>query len=135
MEQLYLIGFIIFFVILLVTHFINEKALKLLNTEEKAKLIEEFAGLRKYFMLGLVMVVILFILAVQLNLNSTQELIVSIVYLAILIGLVIAINVLSYKKLKKLKFPAKYIKTFLFISFLKYIAILIIFAAILLNHS
>jgi len=126
MENIIIYGLITLFVIMILSMILNERAMQLLRPEEKERLLDELNDQRVYFSTYNLIVILLFLLLLLLKINLYQKLIALIICILVLISLIISINVLTIKKLKKIKIPYSYIRKYRFISILKYLALPII---------
>ncbi|QBZ98594.1 hypothetical protein [Flavobacterium sangjuense] len=104
----YLIGFIL---VVYIARLMGEKAMKLLNTEQKAGLIDLFAADRKYGSALIFIVVIAFLVVLQFRL--IEPIIAFRIYFIVMIGYVIFKNYRTYKKLTFNNYPAEYIQKIL----------------------
>lgn len=127
-----LFGVFAFIVTYIISRVINERALKRLTTEEKAKLLDAFSGYRTY---NMVIVLSLFFLVLagdrflpQLRSKLWPS------FMGLLAALLITISSLSYRKLKNLDMPAAYIKSFLLSTGFQYIGILCLFTPSIIRY-
>jgi positive regulator of sigma E activity len=104
----YLIGF---FVAVYVARLLGEKAMKHLDTEQKAGLIDLFATDRKYGSALIFCLVIAFLVVLQFRL--VKPIIAFSVYFVIMIGYVFFKNYRTYTKLTANHYPAEYIRKIL----------------------
>jgi hypothetical protein len=104
----YLIGFI---VVVYIARLVGEKAMKLLNTEQKAGLIDLFATDRKYGSALIFIVVIAFLAALQFR--FIEPIIAFSIYFIVMIGYVTFKNYRTYKKLTANNYPVEYIRKIL----------------------
>ena len=127
----YIIGLIVFFVLLVASRFLNEKALKILSSEEKVKLLDGFSNMRKYNLIPIIVFIGIYFL---MNKYFPQlYLVIFISYFGLLIIFVILTSIITFKKLHKLELPKNYIKKYIFSMIIQYIGITILFTSIILN--
>jgi hypothetical protein len=121
-----LFGLFGFIVAYFIGRVISERALKRLNAEEKAKLLDAFAGYRTYSMVLVLCMVFIFIAGDRYlpHLRSTL----SPIFMVLLTVALVTLSVLSYRKLKGLNMPADYIRSFLRSTCIQYIGIALLFA-------
>ena len=101
----YLIGF---FLVVFIARSLEEKAMKYLNTEQKAGLIDLFATERKYGSVIIFCLVIGFLLVLQFRL--IKPIIAFSVYFVVMIGYVLFKNYRTYTKLTANHYPTEYIR-------------------------
>lgn len=104
----YLIGF---FVVVYIARQLGEKALKHLDTEQKAGLIDLFTTERKYGSALIFGLVIAFLMVLQFR--FIQPIIAFSVYFVVMIGYIIFKNYRTYKKLTANNYPKEYIQKIL----------------------
>jgi hypothetical protein len=126
-----LFGFAMFVAAYIVSRVVRERALKRLNSEQKAQLLDAFSGYRTYFMSAAVCLPLLYFLAFKLW-PASQPLLASMFFVSFGLLLVIT-SWLSFRKLKQLSLPADYIRSFLISSGLQYIGIAFLFAPLLMR--
>jgi|GEM_PF-3610914 len=104
-------GFIVFGVAAVANRVLAERALKRLDTEQKAGLIDAFAKHRIFHVVTVLILLIVYLV----GLRAWPQLIVPIVYgvLILLVLTSIGNGVFSYLKLKKLSAPRNYVSNFL----------------------
>ena len=115
----YLIGF---FVVVYFARLLGEKAMKLLNTEQKAGLIDLFATDRKYGSALVFCVVITFLVVLQFRL--IKPIIAFSVYFVVMMSYVLFKNYRTYTKLTANNYPKEYIKKILVANILAIIGII-----------
>ena len=104
----YLIGF---FVVVYSARLLGERAIKHLNTEQKAGLIDLFAADRKYGGAMIFCLVIAFLLAVQFE--FVEPIIAFSIYFILMMGYVVFKNYRTYNKLTANRYPKAYIRKIL----------------------
>jgi len=101
---------VIFVVTILLSRYINSKAIKKLSMEKKAKLIDTFSGFSVWSIVPLLVIIGGFYFAVDYMGNY-------LLYLALLLLVssvyVIGLQVYIYKKLKNMDYPMSYIKQYI----------------------
>lgn len=126
-----LIGFFGFIVTYFVGRVVSERALKRLSVEEKARLLDAFAGQRTYTIVVILGLFALFMLSDRLV--THPNLILAPAFVLLLIATMITLSVLSYRKLKSLGMPQDYIKSFWLSTLIQYIGIALLLAPMALN--
>lgn len=121
----YLIGF---FVIVYIARMLGEKAMKFLNTEQKAGLIDLFTKERRYGSAIILSLVIVFLIVLQFKLVT--PLMAFVVYFAIMISYMVFKNYRTYTKLTANQYPPEYINRVVFASLLATLGIATFFALI-----
>lgn len=97
---------------IIISRILNEKAMKVLSQEDKARLIDGFSGARAYGFIPLVILIGAFI-----GLNKYSNLdkqMIFYVYIILLLAFVVGMQIFVSRKLTKLEFPKSYIKKFSF---------------------
>jgi 4-hydroxybenzoate polyprenyltransferase len=115
-----MIGFIVVFYI---SRVLGEKAMKLLNTEQKAGLIDLFTTERKYGSAAIVCLIIAFLVVLQFRLVApiitfSSYFIIMTVYIAFK-------NYRTYKKLTEHNYPKRYIQKMMVANLISMIGILV----------
>ncbi|MEZ5426281.1 MAG: hypothetical protein R2747_08455 [Pyrinomonadaceae bacterium] len=123
-NQIYL-GLGAFFIAYIISRFINERGLKMLDDEEKARLVDAFSGYRIYSSLAIVVVVAVFLLAGQFISGSSWWA----AFPLILLSVLFVLTFLSFKKLRSLNLPRAFINNHFFSLSVQYLGIFILFAA------
>jgi len=104
------ITIVIFVVTILLSRYINSKAIKKLSMEKKAELIDTFSGFSVWSIVPLLVIIGGFYFAVDYMGNY-------LLYLALLLLVsviyVVALQVYIYKKLKNMDYPMSYIKQYI----------------------
>ena len=121
----YLIGFL---VIVFIARMLGEKAVKHLDTEQKAGLIDLFTKERKYSFLAIMCVVIAFLVVLQFRL--VKPIVAFGVYFGLMVLFVIFKNYNSYTKLTAHNYPAEYIRKILIANIVAVIGIILFFVMI-----
>lgn len=121
-----IIGFIVFASTILISRVLNDKAMKKLNQEKKATLIDLHSNKSIYLFILMIAAGIFFVLSEKLKLIDSLLNIVLFIFL--LIGLAMIGFFRSYKKLKENDFPESYIRTYLFTTVIKIMGVILLFA-------
>ncbi|MGI8669469.1 MAG: hypothetical protein ACR2J3_06400 [Aridibacter sp.] len=119
------IGLVVFIAAYIGGRLISEKALKILNEKEKAKLLDGFSKYRIFSLIGVIALVILHFAVQSLMPNSyfaSFRIFVGILVLYLLLS-----SLYSYNKLNNLEMPDKYINRFLLSTLVQYIGIFVFF--------
>jgi hypothetical protein len=122
----YLIGFIVF---IYIARMLGDRALKHLNGDQKAGLIDLFVEDRKYGGIAIFCMVIGFLIIIQFDLLDTV--IAFIGYFVLMIVIMIVKAFRTNTKLKANNYPPDYIRTVLLASAFATLGILIFFGLIL----
>lgn len=104
----YLIGF---FVVVYIARLLGEKALKHLDTEQKAGLIDLFAKERKFGSALVFCLVIAFLVVLQFRL--IKPIVAFSVYFVVMVSYIVFKNFRTYKKLTANDYPIEYIRKIL----------------------
>ena len=105
------IGIIIFFVAYAINRFVMTEATKKLDDSMKLKIFEVFPRRNNYATIFLLAVILLFFGALQWL--PLQIFLISIIYLIVFVSYLLFRFVSNYQKLKQLKMPSEYIKSFM----------------------
>lgn len=108
MSYLMIIGIFFFLAGMTVSRMVGEKGMKALSVEEKSRFLDAFSRIRMFsslpvFAMGMFMIVLVFLFPDYSISSFLGFILLSVVYLVIL-------NILIYRKLKKLDPPAEYRK-------------------------
>ena len=120
----------IFFILLIVSRILGEKAYKLLNAEEKAKIMDGFSGMRAFALIPLFLIIGLFWFAAKYSVLN-EKLIFYGYPIALIVYLAVIHNIVT-SKFKKLEFKEEFIKKYLFSRLISYVGIAVLFLVILL---
>jgi hypothetical protein len=113
-----LFNLIIFFGLIIISRVITEKALKELNTEEKARLIDAFSSYRIYNFIAVAIILVLYFIALK---YFTDMQLVSLTYIGVIFLLLLVLSWIAFKKMKQLQMPDKYIKKYLLSLAIKFV--------------
>jgi hypothetical protein len=110
MDSLFNLGIIVMLICIVLSRIISEKAHKNLTSEQKVSLIDSFSEMRKYNLLPLAVIFIVFIFAKYLKpaLGMSFYIIFLIAILSFLVGL----QIIVFRKLKRLEMPKSYTKIY-----------------------
>jgi hypothetical protein len=131
MNLFYIIGIVIFLLLIVVSRFLNERAIRTLNSEEKVKLIDSFSNMRKYNLIPIIVLIGLFFFLTSYFPEFYLTIIIS--YFGLLIIFVIITSLRTFKKLHKLELPAIYIKRYIVSMIVQYFGLSILFTSIILS--
>lgn len=119
------IYFIIFFVTIILSRIVSERALKRLDTEEKGRLLDSFSSYRLYnTYISIGLVIAYFVVADYFWQGSTTLIL---VFICLFFTVSATITVLSYRKLKSLNMPQYYNNSFLLRVGIQYFGLAVIF--------
>ena len=103
-------GFIALFVAVIVSRIINERGYRVLNDEEKIRLMDGFSKTRAYSMIPLLVLIGgYYLLMTKTNIDKS---ILSFGYFGLLIAFVVVRSVMNHKKLASMKLPEIYRRHF-----------------------
>jgi hypothetical protein len=122
------INFGIFIVCWFVGRLINEKALKELSIEEKAKLIDGFSAMRIYSIIPVAVICFVYIFAMKFMAINHAILIST--YLFFLLLYIIVIGVIVFRKLSSLEYPKSYINKYVLSRIIQFVGVGILFIAL-----
>jgi len=109
----------------------NERGLKLLNTQEKGLLVEAHADLSKYQLFFLLAIVGLYFLLMKLFPEHVTT--IMIVYFVALVGFMILLALIVSNRLKKLGIPSTYTKAYVLSTFIRTGGMILAMALLLYN--
>ncbi|HNP32989.1 MAG TPA: hypothetical protein PKN96_06825 [Flavobacterium sp.] len=121
----YLIGF---FVVVYIARTLGEKAMKHLDTEQKAGLIDLFSKQRRYGSAIILCLVILFLIVLQFKLVT--PLVAFSTYFVVMISYMLFKYYKTYTKLTENNYPPEYINKIVFASLLATLGVVTFFALI-----
>jgi uncharacterized membrane protein len=119
------IGLVVFIAAYIGGRLISERALKILNENEKTKLVDGFSKYRIFSLIGVIALVILHFAVQSLMPNSYFASFHT--FVGILVLYLLLSSLYSYNKLKNLEMPDKYINQFLLSTLVQYIGIFVFF--------
>ncbi len=121
-------GLIAFLVGIIASRFLAEKGYATLTGDEKTRLMDGFSQHRKYSLIPLAVIVILYMGAMQVVPHSHREL-----TWALLAGTVlylVATTVWMQRRLRALDLPPAYVRTFLLARAISFVGVLVLFGAL-----
>ncbi|MAX81417.1 MAG: hypothetical protein CL843_14750 [Crocinitomicaceae bacterium] len=89
---------------------INERGMKLLNDNEKGRLVDLFKDQRRYGMYAIVVIIGLYLVVV--NFNLLPPLVYMSLYVVIIVGFIAFQGIQARKVLRKNDYPEEYIKAY-----------------------
>ncbi|MGH9752182.1 MAG: hypothetical protein ACREA2_05305 [Blastocatellia bacterium] len=124
-----LLVIVILFSAIVISRIITERALKRLNSEDKARLLDSFSGYRIFNSALLLGVFIIWFVADKYSPHWRSTL--TIIFALSFLGVSAAISILSYRKMKGLNLPAGYIKSYLLSLAIQYLGVGFVFIPLL----
>ena len=125
----YIVAFMSFFATILVSRFISERAIKKLNQEQKANLIDSFSKgrvLSSVFVFILIGVYFLF-----LEYKVLPSFYTFLVYIILLSVYLLIMSFWYYKKLKSSGYPVAFINSYILSTVIRLIGVIILFTVII----
>ena len=105
--------------------------MKILSSDEKARLLDGFSNMRKYYLIPIILLIGVFFLINEFF--PELHFYTFIIYLILLIIFIIITSIITFKKLILLKLPNAYIKKFTCSRILQYAGIVILFSSIIID--
>lgn len=127
-----IIGFVAFIIAYIAGRIISERALKLLNENERLKLLQGFSKYRIFSLVGVIILVVMHYALQSLMPNSYVASMP--VFVGVLVLYLLLSSIYAYKKLKNLEMPDNYINQFLLSTLVQYIG-LFLFFGFLINRN
>ena len=121
---------ILFIVAVLLSRYINSRAIKKLTVEKKAELIDGFSSFGVWAILPLLVIFGAFYFT--FDYVEKGNLLYFGLFALLTVGYVIGIQIYIYKKLKKMDYPMSYIKQYLLSLFIRFVGILALLYPIIL---
>jgi hypothetical protein len=121
----YIISMLILLACVLISRMISDKAIKNLDADKKAELVDFFTGSRKKYMILVFAMVVIFFSILKFNLLEINVL--TFVYALIFLIILFIRLFNSYKKLIQSNFPTEFIKNFLIANSISVLGIIIFF--------
>lgn len=115
----------VFAVSFIVSRIIDDRSLKLLSIDEKARLATAFSKYRLFSSALLIVVVILLLASEKIVSNSSAQ--ISFAYPLVVVPLSLLLTFFSYRKLAVLNLPKAYLKMYLLSSLIQYVGLVFIF--------
>ncbi len=107
------------------------KALKKLDTEKKAELIDKFAGFRNYSLLIMIVIIAIYFILLQKELVDSRTL--TICYLITFIIYLAVVNYYTYSVLKKNNFDPGFIRGYLTTVIIRFTGFIVLFSFLMQN--
>jgi hypothetical protein len=120
-----IISMLILLVCVLISRMISDKAIKNLDADKKAELVDFFTGNRKKYMILVFAMVVIFFGILKFNLLEINVL--TFVYALIFLIILFSRLFSTYKKLNQSNFPKDFIKNFLIANSISVLGIIIFF--------
>lgn len=131
MESIYNVTLVIFIVIILLSRYINNEAIKKLSMEKKAELFDAFSNF------GILSIIPLFIIMAGayfvINNVEDNKLIYLLIFVILIAIYAVGIQVYIYKKLTKLEYPMSYIKHYILSVFVRFAGLIVLGSPIILE--
>lgn len=121
---------ILFIVAILLSRYINSRAIKKLTVEKKAELIDGFSSFGVWAILPLLVIFGAFYFT--FDYVEKGNLLYFGLFALLTVGYVIGIQIYIYKKLKKMDYPMSYIKQYLLSVFVRFVGLLALVYPIIL---
>ena len=125
MNNTFTFSFLFLIVAIIASRIVSERALKQLSTEEKGTLLDSFSSHRLYNTAVILGLFVVYFAATNYFPQSYSML--TLIFIVLFFAVSATISVLSYKKLKALKLPKGYIKSFLVSMAIQYAGVIIVF--------
>ncbi len=124
-------GLAVFAVSYILSRIINERGLKMLNAEEKARLIDGFSTYRVFSSVAVIVVLALLIVSERFLKQLPPEY--NLAFPLAILSVLFSLNFIGYKKLTTLNLPGQYLKIYLVSIFVQFFGILFLFAPVFIN--
>ena len=124
-------GLAVFAAAYILSRIINERGLKILNTEEKARLIDNFSTYRIFSSIAVIVVLGLLIVSERFLRQLPSEY--HLAFPLAVISVLFSLNFIGYKKLTTLDLPKRYLNFYLISIFVQYFGIFFLFAPIFIK--
>ena len=122
-------GLVAFLVAIVAARYVAERGLAALSTEQKTRLVDGFASHRKFSLMPVALLVVLYLGATRLFPDALREL-TYVVFGATLVY-VLASSLWSQRRLRSLEMPGAYVRTFFWARALSTAGVLALFGAML----
>ncbi|MBN1499422.1 MAG: hypothetical protein JW982_04675 [Spirochaetes bacterium] len=123
-----LIGILILFAAVILSRMISERANRYISNDEKIKFVDSFSNIRKYSLIPLAIILVLFFITYR-YLQKYQA-VMLVIYFSLLISYVVILNLWIYFRLKKIEINRMYLRQYLISRAIPLVGI-IIFAVLL----
>ena len=110
MTDYFIAGFVLFFICIIISRIISEKALKYLSSNQKTNIVDTFSNQRKYTLIPFVAILFVFIITVRLYPHLGTTLLMF--FVVLMIAYLIVIQIRTSKKLFQLRLPKQYLKIY-----------------------
>ncbi|MBC8071152.1 MAG: hypothetical protein IAG13_22695 [Deltaproteobacteria bacterium] len=104
------VAFGVFIAAVIVSRILQERALRRLSTEEKGRLVEAFSAYRMFALLPLAAIAGLYFAMSQLDALTTATMLA--IYVPLALGFAVVMQVLVYRKLRKLSVDPAYLRVY-----------------------
>lgn len=121
-----MIAILVILGIMFLSKTLNENANKKLDQDKKAELVDLFSKDRIYNFGILIIIILIFFINIKLNL--IEPFLNYGIYIASILIFMTVSTYLSFKKLKKNNFPDSYIKSYITVTTIRFLGIVIFFA-------
>lgn len=125
-------GLAVFAAAYILSRVINERGLKMLNADEKARLLDGFSKTRLFSSVAVIVVLGVLILSDKLIQSLPAGF--SLAFPLAIISVLLTLNFIGYKKLKTLDLPKEYVKNYLLSVFFQLIGIIFLFAPVFIKN-
>lgn len=125
-------GIFFIFAVFLVLRIFNERSMKQLSSEQKARLVDLFSSFRIYSAIFLFVVMGSFFALIRLQVMDPMTL--GILYIFTLVTYVSIVSVWSYRKLQKNDYPESFVRFYLIASCVRLLS-LAVFLFLTLNRT
>lgn len=124
-------GLAVFAAAYILSRIINERGLKMLNADEKARLLDGFSKFRLFSSVAIIVVLGVLILSDRFIQNLPAGF--SLAFPFAIISVLLTLNFIGYKKLSTLDLPKEYVRNYLFSIFIQLIGIVFLFAPVFIR--
>ncbi len=123
-----LIPIIVLLVAIVLSRFVMERGLKDLPDEQRGRLVGSFSAYRLANTTIIFGLILIFLFGTNYYPDITRQF--TVLFVALFVGLSLSISLLSYRKLRQLEMPDKYIRNFIIGLAIQYIGIGFVFLPI-----
>lgn len=110
MQSMDTIGLVALFGAIIAGRVLSEKAMKQLNGDQKIRLMDSFSGFRKYSLIPLVVILVVYLLMVNANVLTGPS--GHVIFLGGIVVYLLVSQVVAYRRLRRLDLPDSYLRTF-----------------------
>ena len=125
METMSNITLVLFFIAIILSRYINSMAIKKLTTEKKAQLLDTFSGFSVWSVLPLLVLMGIFYFSIDF-ITGDRLFYLFYIFIFLMVGYVIGLQVYIFKKLHKLDYPMNYIKQYMLSVFFRFVGLIIL---------